>query len=100
MSLGMSNANGLAIYAIEPTSGALDKRQRRSPRTAADIEDAAAPTESEQFGNFSLLGCSAPTLLPNIFAKDFAPQLHGDIAIEGSIFDSVKVGARFARGRH
>jgi len=82
MSPRMSNASGLAIYTIKPTSSALDKRQRRSPRTTADIEHAAAPIDSEKFGNLGLLGCSAPTLLPNILAKDFAPQLRGDVAVD------------------
>jgi hypothetical protein len=50
---------------------------------------------SSEFSNLSLLACSAPTLLPNILAKDFAPQRNGDVAPEGSVLDGVKVGALF-----
>src|SRR5262245_26357188 len=71
--LGMSNPSGLAIYAIKRTSGALDECQRRPSRTATDIENAAVPIDSKKIGNFNLLGLGAPTLLPNIFAKDLAP---------------------------
>jgi hypothetical protein len=92
----MSNASGLVIYAYEPTSCALDKDQRRPPRTAADIENPAGPIKSEEFGNFCLLGCGAPTLLPDILAKRFTPHRSGDIAVEGSILDGVKVCARIA----
>src|SRR4030095_10169427 len=81
--------------AIEPTSSALNERQRRTSRAAADIEDVAGFPYSNEFSNLSLLDCSAPTLLPNIFAKDFTPQLSSDVAPEGSVLDGVKVGALF-----
>ena len=89
----MSNASGLAIYANEPTSCALDKCQRRPPRTAADIENAAGRIKSEELRDFCLFGCGAPTLLSNILAKGFAPHRSGDIAVEGSILYGVKVRA-------
>jgi hypothetical protein len=91
----VGNASSLAINAIEPTSSALNERQRRTSRAAADIEDVVGFPYSNEFSNLSLLDCSAPTLLPNIFAKDFTPHLSSDVAPEGSVLDGVKVGTLF-----
>jgi hypothetical protein len=65
----------------------LKKRQRRTSRATADVEDVAGFPYSKKFGNLGLLGCSAPAPLSNVFANDFTPQLSGDVAPEGSVLD-------------
>src|SRR5262249_62375076 len=89
------NAGFLSIYSGQPTSTALNERQRRTSRATADIEDVACFPYSKKFRNLGLLGSSAPALLPNVFAEDFTPQVSGDVAPEGSVLDGVKVGALF-----
>jgi hypothetical protein len=55
---------------------------------------------SSEFGNVGLLGCSAPTLLANIFAENFTPQLSGNLAAKGSVLDGVKIRPLFVMVSH
>ena len=72
------NRRLLRVYADQPALRPFDERQRRSARSACNVEDTAGLTLDNETGDSVLLVERPPSLLTEVLSIDHAPDFRGE----------------------